>query len=232
MDLSRTQPVSTSRQLWNSFWAGMRKAESMPLIVVAIGLVVVAGGATILRPGRSSGPSEVATVAAATNAVTAEPRYTPDGAMLLPEDYLEWVFVGASTGLSYSEDARQRRPGRIGMFHNVYVTPSAYRHFVGTGEFPEQTMLALAMYEPSQKDDLVRGGFFEGEFTALEFAVKDTARFDGGWAYFDFGGQSGLRAEVQPITGACASCHQRHGAVDNVFVQFYPVLRAARQRFQ
>ena len=198
----------------------MRRAESKPLVVAVIGLVVISGGGVLLS-FNNGGPPALA------NFVAGVPTYTSEGALLLPENYQEWVFVGASTGLSYSEGARS---DGLGMFHNVYITPPAYRRFTETGEFPEQTMFALAMYEPSQKDDLVRGGFFEGEFTALEFAVKDSARFDGGWAYFNFSGANGVRPQAQPIQQGCAGCHREHGAVDNDFGQFYPMLRAARQK--
>ena len=193
----------------------MKYLESRPLAVVA--MLLLAAVSAVLVPGFRD-------ISAAATKPVAEPKYTQTGALLLPEDFRSWVFVGASTGLSYSS-TREGRSGP-GMFHNVYITPRSYEHFAGTGEFPERTMLALAMYEPSQKDGLVRGGFFEGEFIGLEIAVKDSARFEVGWAYFDFGGRNGLRGEAQPITGGCASCHRQHGAVDNVFVQFYPVLRS------
>ena len=151
-------------------------------------------------------------------------QYDESGALLYPGDYRKWVFVGASTGLIYTEN--RRRGSGPGMFHNVYLNPAAYKHFAETGEFPEKTLLALAMYRPSQKDDLVRGGFFEGEFVALEFALKDGDRFADGWGYFNFSRDGRRLEKASPeSSGSCNSCHRQHGAQDNVFLQFYPVLR-------
>jgi hypothetical protein len=57
--------------------------------------------------------------------------------------------------------------------------------------------------------------------------VKDRERFDTGWAYFDFG-KDALRAVAFPRE-RCHDCHAAHGQADNVFVQFYPLLRQARR---
>ena len=55
-------------------------------------------------------------------------------------------------------------------------------------------------------------------------AVKDGERFPDGWAYFSFGDGSRPAATAFPRT-QCFDCHRQHAASDNVFVQFYPVLR-------
>jgi len=74
-------------------------------------------------------------------------------------------------------------------------------------------------------------GFFEGDFIAVEFSLKDSARFPGSWAYFNFGkGASGSRGVAMPRQG-CQSCHAQNAADDNVFVQFYPTLRAVSSKF-
>jgi Cytochrome P460 len=151
------------------------------------------------------------------------PHYDADGMLLRPQDFESWVFVGASTGLSYQKFSSA---GRAPNFHNVYILPEAYLAYRRTGKFPEKTMLALAMYRPSEKVSPAKGGLFEGEFEALEVAVKDHEKFPEGWAYYSFSeyGQQLARAEAFP-KGMCYSCHVAHGADDNVFVQFYPVLR-------
>ena len=56
----------------------------------------------------------------------------------------------------------------------------------------------------------------------LELHVKDTKRFQGGWAFFAFSGND--PAGQIPTTASCYSCHQSHAAVDTTFVQFYPTL--------
>lgn len=110
------------------------------------------------------------------------------------------------------------------MFHRVYLEPSAYDHFLRTGKFREGTMLALAIRRPQRRVPPSRAGWTEGELVAVELAVRDSPRFAGGWAYFDFGRN---RAAAAPLPRErCASCHARHAALDNVFVQFYPQLRS------
>ncbi len=56
----------------------------------------------------------------------------------------------------------------------------------------------------------------------LEVHVKDAARFEGGWAFFQFDGKG--NGKLMPQTEDCYSCHASHAAVDTTFVQFYPTL--------
>jgi len=57
---------------------------------------------------------------------------------------------------------------------------------------------------------------------------KDSKRFAEEWAYFSFEGQDGKPvSKAQPFPkNRCWSCHDQKAATDNVFTQFYPVLRA------
>jgi Cytochrome P460 len=155
---------------------------------------------------------------------TGAPVYDAAGALLRPEGYAEWVFVGASLGLSYAEGAREDGPGE---FHNVYLRPESYAAFRRTGQFPERTVLVLELHEAAQKVAPSRHGQFEGRRIAVEAAVKDSTRFPEGWAYYGFGDGSKASATAFP-RGACFECHRQHAARDNVFIQFYPVLRDAR----
>lgn len=153
----------------------------------------------------------------------AVPVYDQEGLLLRPIGFEKWMFVGASLGLSYSEESERNEPGR---FHNVYIQPEAYQHFLKTGEFPEKTMLAMSVYKPEQKVSINKEGFFEGKLVSLEVALKDHEHFDEGWAYFDFD-KSKEKATAFPKT-RCFSCHNDHGAHDNVFIQFYPLLRSLK----
>ena len=162
--------------------------------------------------------------AAAVPARAETPAYDASGALLRPEGYREWVFVGASLGLSYA-DTRSSSDGH-GDFHNVYLRPEAYQHYRRTGRFPDRTVLVLEIFEAASKVAPSRKGLFEGRRVALEAAVKDVRLADG-WGYFSFGDGPAARATPAP-RGACFSCHVEHGAVENVFVQFYPVLRDGR----
>lgn len=156
-------------------------------------------------------------------AQTSGPQYDSTGALLRPKNFETWVFVGASTGLSYQAGSTSNG---IGLFHNVYTRPEAYRTYLETGLFPEKTMLVLAIYEPAQKIEPAHGGYFEGQFASLDVAVKDHEHFPEGWAYFNFGERGNLAEATHAFPGnRCYPCHKEHGADDNVFVQFYPILR-------
>jgi hypothetical protein len=151
------------------------------------------------------------------------PVYDASGALLRPEGYREWVFVGASLGLSYADGAADDGHRE---FHNVYLRPEAYQHYRRTGRFPDRTVLVLELFEAASKVAPSKHGLFEGRRTALEAAVKDT-RLPDGWGYFSFGDGSEVKAAAAPRT-SCFACHLEHADVDNVFVQFYPVLRDRR----
>jgi hypothetical protein len=171
-------------------------------LMVGVGVVVVLAGWTA-RSHAGSGP-----------------RYSPDGALIRPDGIESWILVGASLGLGYGA-AAEAPPG---MFHRVYLEPSTYARYRRTGRFPDGTMLALSVRLPAERVPPARQGWFEGEPVGLEMAVKDAAR--GGWAYYGFEqDRSGATARRFPPE-RCRECHAAHAARDNVFVQFYPTLRA------
>jgi hypothetical protein len=149
------------------------------------------------------------------------PSYTPDGELVQPAGIERWITVGASLGLGYSEAGA----GTGGaMFHTVLLEPTAYDRYRRSGGFPDGTMLALVIRSPAARTAPARGGQVAGALAAVEMAVKDSARFAGGWAYFDFG-RRGAGAAARPLPRQrCAACHAQRAALDNVFVQFYPVL--------
>jgi hypothetical protein len=159
------------------------------------------------------------------------PRYAGDS-LIRPIGYERWVLAGASMGLGYSQPSGADAAGATGgMFHNVYIEPSAYEHYVRTGKFREGTMMAMTLFVPGQKVHPSKQGFFEGDFMALEVSLKDSGRYPGSWAYFNFGmGAPASRAFALPRQ-ACQSCHAQNAADDNVFVQFYPTLRAVSTKF-
>jgi hypothetical protein len=149
-------------------------------------------------------------------------QFTPDDELVLPEGVERWVAVGSSLGLGYSAAEVQRGDES---FHTVLLEPRAYDHYRGTGRFPDGTMLALVIRARAPRVAPARAGQVAGELIGIEMAVKDTARFAGGWGYFDFGRRL-AGATARPFPPArCAACHAVHGARDNVFLQFYPVLQ-------
>ena len=174
-------------------------------------LAVIVAAPLLGAAGDRPAPAPVATA----------PAYDASGALLRPKGYRRWVFVGASLGLSYREGRHEDGPGD---FHHVYLRPESYDEFRRTGRFPDQTVLVLELHRAAQKVAPSRHGLFEGRRIALEAAVKDAGRFPEGWAYFSFG--DGSEAAAKPFARSdCFDCHRQHAATDNVFVQFYPVLR-------
>ena len=192
----------------------------------AAAIVVLAAGVAFLTPRRT------VSLPAAPMSDTI-PRYSGDS-LIRPNGFERWVLAGASMGLGYSQPsgADVAAAGKTGgMFHNVFIERTAYEHYVRTGKFREKTMMAMTLYEPGQKVHPSKQGFFEGDFIAVEFSVKDSERYPGSWAYFNFGkGAPGSRSVANPRQG-CQSCHAQNAADDNVFVQFYPTLRAVSYKF-
>ena len=151
------------------------------------------------------------------------PQYDSHGALFRPRDFETWIFVGSSTGLTYEPGMQEKGPGE---FHDVYIRPESYREYARTGNFPEKTVLLLALYPPSEKVSPAKAGYFEGDLEGMAVAVKDHERFPEGWAYFNFGEAPAMKDKVGASPKqTCFSCHQQHAADDNVFVQFYPILR-------
>ncbi len=109
-------------------------------------------------------------------------------------------------------------------FTNVFVNPAAYRSFLATGKWPDKTMLVLEVQGVGeQRIHQSRRIVSERSARGLRAEVKDSAKFPGnGWAFFAFGKSS--TGKMLPRTEDCYACHAEHGAVDNTFVQFYPVL--------
>ena len=172
---------------------------------------------------------------------THEPEYTAQGELKLPEDFSTWVFVGSNLGLEYREDASKDVPAeknrnkdlKAANFHNVYINPEAFEHFIKTGTFPDKTVLVLDVYkaEEGEPRNIVSNGLFPGKQKEIAVAVKNIARPGGvkaDWAYYDFPlDQKTAKAFPEK---ACYDCHLQHADNDNVWVQFYPTLRAKRPR--
>ncbi|MFO0919627.1 MAG: cytochrome P460 family protein [Planctomycetaceae bacterium] len=168
------------------------------------------------------------------------PEYDSSGALLRPIDFEKWVVVGTSVGMGYL-DGEKADPNNPGQFHNVYLQPQAFDHYVATGEFPEQTVFIVTNNESQRtKRDgdhsVLKSGFFAAPTKGLEVSVKDSRRFPEGWGYYMF-----LETDQKPVgkerpagkpyaRQACYDCHAEHGATDHVFTQFYSVLTAARKK--
>jgi hypothetical protein len=152
-------------------------------------------------------------------------RYDPDGRLLYPADYREWVYLTSGLGMTYGPAAQAA--GRPPMFDNVFVNRESYRSFLATGRWPERTIFALEIRTGDENVSINNGGRTQGAIRALEVAVKDSSRFpDTTWGYFEFGAPPEIApaAARLPATASCYACHRNHAAVEQTFVQFYPTL--------
>ncbi|MET0226184.1 MAG: cytochrome P460 family protein [Dokdonella sp.] len=148
------------------------------------------------------------------------PQYTADGRLQPPSGYREWIYLSSGLDMSYRDRAGMRDHS---MFDNVFVDPAAYRAFVETGSWPDPTVLVMEVRGASSKGSINQTGKFQtSDVMGTEVHVKDTHRFEGGWAFFAF--DDGQPAAAIPQAAECYACHRQHGAVDTTFVQFYPTL--------
>lgn len=149
-------------------------------------------------------------------------------ALVLPEDYREWIYVSSGLGMSYSDAP----PGEDPPFGNVFVHPAAYRAFTKTGAWPDQTIFVLEIRASTTHGSIVKNGRFQQDLIAVEAEVKDKARFKEQWAYFGFRNPDGTQATTATAHPKedCFSCHDTNAAVENTFVQFYPTLLEVAER--
>jgi hypothetical protein len=159
-------------------------------------------------------------------AAPAQVHYTGTN-MMRPDDYREWIWLSSGFGMSYSSPGTQADPP----FDNVFVNPEAYHSFLKTGTWPDKTVLVLEVRSSQGKGSINQRGHFQGDSARVEVHVKDEQRFpEKKWAFFGFG-ESAKSAAPAAASTSCFTCHEKSGAVDTTFVQFYPILRdVARQK--
>jgi len=156
----------------------------------------------------------------ATDAVNAA-TFDDDGKLIKPGDIDEWVFLGSSLGMGYSQ--AEFDPDSPGMFQIVRMEPQAYKAFVETGRFADGTMFALHFYGSQNKVSINRAGFVMGSLHFMEIHYKDSERFPDGFNFYTFNNDQTV-AEEEPLPNECVTCHKKDGVYDGVFVQFYPTI--------
>jgi hypothetical protein len=151
-------------------------------------------------------------------------RYDEQGRLLKPVNLPDWVFLGSSLGMGYSEqDFDTDNPG---MFQIVLMEPAALRYFEQHGHFADGSMFALYFYGSAQRVSTNRSGFVLGAEHGVQIHVVDKQRFEDGHAFFDIGNYAqATAAEALPPGNGCVSCHKANAAYDGVFAQFYPRLK-------
>jgi len=168
------------------------------------------------------------------------PQYTANGQLQTPAGFETWVFVGSNLGLGYKDDltvttALESAHAEAQVFHNIYINPEAYAHFVKTHEFPDPTVLVMEIFVAADKEPkgVVAKGVYDGDRIGLQVAIKDShspEKHARNWAYYipqNLNDPSHTLHASSPAfpDAACESCHQAHASLDNVWVQFYPTLR-------
>lgn len=186
----------------------MKKTHFAVLLILMIALVVV-----VSRHGLSEQSSGAA-----------DPHYTPEGRLMRPDNYREWIYVSSGLGMNYGPAAHDAPA-----FTNVFVAPAAYKHYMASGEWPDRTMFVLEVYSAASHSSINKQGSFQDTLLGVEAEVKDGWRFPEKWAYFGFGVDGKTASKIPQAH--CWTCHNQNAAVENSFVQFYPtLLKVAREK--
>ncbi len=165
--------------------------------------------------------------------------FNEDGSVNIPENWREWIFVGAPL----TPNALNDGAAAFQEYHNVYIEPSAFAFWKANGRWADGTQFAKELTYLREGDACEEAtgacfessglGYFQGEFSGLELKVKDEQRFadePGNWAYFSFGHKNPPYEQTATAfpTETCNACHEGNAESDFVFTQYYPVLRAAK----
>ena len=211
------------------FFSGVQRFGSALLtgaVTAGVLVSVVVGSSGVCRAQQSS-TKEQSTISMPESET---PKYTADGQLIpfSPDVFREWIWVGEPLTPNDLNDGEANFPE----FHDVYINPTAWREWKKSGTFPDGTVLIKELTSVGSKMAPSGNGYFQGEFTGLEHAIKDTKRFPAeakGWGYFSFGHKYPLKkqAPLNPVA-SCAACHVANAQTDMVFTQYYPVLTAGK----
>src|SRR5262245_1545724 len=142
-----------------------------------IAVVAAIAGLSYVRIGM-----EVPPAAAQSKAAAALVEFTTDGKLKQPShDYRKWVQIG--TPLTPNDLNGGEAP--FPEFHSVYMDPESFAEYEKTGKYRDGTVLIKELSSVGSKKAPSGNGYFQGEFTGLEAAIKDSKRFKdepGNWA--------------------------------------------------
>ncbi|MEJ2719104.1 MAG: cytochrome P460 family protein [Deltaproteobacteria bacterium] len=196
-----------------------RSRWSHHVLIVAVGAALVAGVviATTAPLSASGTEGKIA-------------KFDKNGALIRPEGYREWIYVGTPITPNDMNGGKAAFPE----FHDVYIDPVSYAHYKKTGKFRDGTVLIKELVSVGSKKAPSGKGYFMGKFIGLAVSLKDSKRYPkepGHWAYFLYGQSYPLKKKVKAMpTASCNACHEGAAAQDWVFTQYYPVLRAAKPK--
>lgn len=161
-------------------------------------------------------------------------NFDQHGQLLRPTGYREWIYIGTPLTPNDMNDGKAAFPE----FHNVYIDPLSWAFWKRSGEFKDETVIVKELVSVSGKQAASGNGYFQGEYIGLEAMVKSRQQFPdapGHWGFFRFTIENSDQLHAKAAAQAennCSSCHQHNAAKDLVFIQYYPVLRAAEARGQ
>ena len=144
------------------------------------------------------------TCVAGTGAVNHSAEKKSSGELLLPANYHSWVQLDAGKVPAFHKNRR--------VVSNVYVEPTAFQHFLATGEWPDQTVIVLELRSKQAK---TRGHSVVG----LEAAVKDTSHTLNPWSYFGIV-YDGAKSADPVVQAECDKCN------NVTLARLYPALKA------
>ncbi len=181
------------------------------------------------KPFRLMMAAIVLTLAAGVALAQSAADFSEDGALKLPENYREWVFLGATVQARELNPTTSYSPG----IKHTYMDPDSFRDWKKTGSFRTGTVIVQERLDTKPEKFMNAKGYFGGKYLGLQAMVKDPDRYpDTVWGFFSFG-KPPYPAKVYPIPGmgdlSCAGCHT-DAAQDWVFTRFYPMLAEAAPR--
>jgi hypothetical protein len=194
-------------------------------VIATLGILIAVAVFAAIRPTHG------ATRSAQSSEARELPQYTADGQLILPKDWVHWVFVGAPLTPNALNNGKANFPE----FHNVYMQPWAYDEYQKTGVFPEGTMffkelqltLPPAQFPDGSRNEPSGRGYFGGPLNGADVTVKDTKRYAAthGWGFYNFHHYEpkAKTAKLRP-QAECEYCHAASAKKDDVWTQFYPRL--------
>ena len=84
-----------------------------------------------------------------------KPQYTGENQLLRPENYREWIYLSSGLGMNYSPVASDHI-----MFTNVFVPQWAYKEFMNSGKWPDQTTFIVEERMSRSKGSINKVGNF------------------------------------------------------------------------
>ncbi len=159
-------------------------------------------------------------------------QFNQQGELVRPSGYREWIYIGSPLTPNDMNNGKAAFPE----FHNVYIDPQSWKYWKLNHKFPDETLVVKELVSVGSKQASSGKGYFQGDYLGLEASLKSKKQFPdapGNWGFYRFTIENSpqLRASAvaQPNSN-CSLCHQANAATDQVFTQYYPVLRAAKHQ--